>query len=336
MAPGAKVAAYKVCWAGKPGVDDGCFNSDSVKAINDAVADGVDVINYSIGGTSEGPVTDEVEQAFLKASRAGVFVSASAGNSGPGVSTLDHASPWLTTVAAATHRRAFQAVQLGNGSRYVGASTTGPLTTPKPLVTATSVKLASAPAADAALCFAGSLDPAKAAGKVVLCNRGVNDRIEKGFEVQRVGGVGMVMANTSPNSLNGDFHPVPAVHVDENAGSAIRTYITSAGANATAKIVPLTSAELADAPQVPEITDFSSRGPSTTTGGDILKPDVAAPGNDVVAAVAPPFAHGRNVGLHVRNLDGLTAHRGHRRADHGEAPRLDPLGGQVGDHDERP
>ena len=57
--------------------------------------------------------------------------------------------------------------------------------------------------------------------------------------------------------------------------------------------MPLTAAELAAAPQVPEITDFSSRGPSTTTGGDILKPDIAAPGNDVIAAVAPPSNHGR-------------------------------------------
>ena len=78
--------------------------------------------------------------------------------------------------------------------------------------------------------------------------------------------------------------------------------------------MPLTAAELAAAPQVPEITDFSSRGPSTTTGGDILKPDIAAPGNDVVAAVAPPFNHGRIVGLHVGHVDGLAAHRRHRRA----------------------
>src|SRR5688572_2600719 len=49
MAPGAKVAAYKVCWTGRPGINPGCFNSDSVAAINDAIADGVDVINYSIG-----------------------------------------------------------------------------------------------------------------------------------------------------------------------------------------------------------------------------------------------------------------------------------------------
>jgi subtilisin family serine protease len=292
MAPGAKVAMYKVCWEGKT-VPAGCFNSDSVAAINDAVADGVDVLNFSIGGTSESSVLDTVAQAFRGATNAGVFVANSAGNSGPGASTLDHPAPWVTTVAASTFRRAFQAVELGTGARYVGASTTPSLPNPAPLVTAVSVKLASSADADAARCFLGSLDPAKAAGKVVVCDRGVNDRIEKGFEVKRVGGVGLVLANVNANSLNGDYHPVPAVHVDQTAGTAIKAYITAAGTGATAKIVPLTATELAAAPQVPEITDFSSRGPSTTTGGDILKPDIAAPGNDVVAAVAPPSNHDR-------------------------------------------
>jgi subtilisin family serine protease len=293
MAPGAKIAMYKVCWAGD-GVPDGCFNSDSVAAINDAVADGVDVLNYSIGGSSESTVLNSVAQAFRGAQNVGVFVANSAGNSGPGSSTLDHPAPWLTTVAAATFRRAFQTVELGNGARYVGASTTPSLPTLTPLVTSGSVKLAGAAASDANRCFAGTLDPAKAAGKIVVCDRGVNARIDKSFEVERAGGVGMVLANVSPNSLNGDFHAVPSVHVTDVDGTAIKAYITAQGAAATAKIVPLTAAELAAAPQVPEITDFSSRGPSTTTGGDILKPDIAAPGNDVVAAVAPLSNHGRS------------------------------------------
>ena len=292
MAPGAKVAMYKVCWAGKA-VPDGCYDSDSVAAVNDAVADGVDVINFSIGGSSESTVLDPVAMAFRGAQNAGVFVANSAGNSGPGASTLDHPAPWVTTVAAATFRRAFQAVELGSGARYVGASVTPSLPEAAPLVYALSVKVASASDANAKLCIAGTLDPAKAAGKVVLCDRGVNARIDKGFEVQRAGGVGIILANPGPNSLNGDYHPVPAVHVDVTAGTAIKAYIGSAGAAATAKIVPLTATELAAAPQVPEVTDFSSRGPSTTTGGDILKPDIAAPGNDVVAAVAPPTNHDR-------------------------------------------
>jgi subtilisin family serine protease len=292
MAPGAKLAMYKVCWDGA-GVPDGCFNSDSVAAINQAVADGVDVLNYSIGGTSESGIFDSVAQAFRGASNAGVFVANSAGNSGPGASTLDHPAPWVTTVAASTFRRAFNTVELGNGARYVGASTTDTLPTFHQIVKAASVKLASATTADASRCFAGTLDPALAANKIVVCDRGVNARIDKGFEVARAGGAGIVLANVSPNSLNGDFHPVPAVHINDTDGAAVKAYITAEGASATARIVPLNGAELAAAPQVPEITDFSSRGPSTTTGGDILKPDIAAPGNDVVAATAPPFAHGR-------------------------------------------
>ena len=292
MAPGAKLAMYKVCWDGKD-VPDGCANSDSVAAINQAVADGVDVLNYSIGGTSESSVLDPVAQAFRGAANAGVFVANSAGNSGPGPSTLDHPAPWVTTVAASTFRRAFNTVELGNGARYVGASTTDTLPTFHPIVTAASVKLAGAATLDASRCFDGTLDPALAAGKIVVCDRGVNARIDKGFEVARAGGAGIVLANVSPNSINGDYHPIPAVHVVVGDGNAIKAYIASAGASAVARIVPLNAAELAAAPQVPEITDFSSRGPSTTTGGNILKPDIAAPGNDVVAATAPPFAHGR-------------------------------------------
>ncbi|MDT4942208.1 MAG: hypothetical protein QOJ34_2297 [Pseudonocardiales bacterium] len=293
MAPAAKLAMYKVCWDGAT-VPDGCFNSDSVAAINQAVADGVNVLNYSIGGTSESSVLDPVAQAFRGAANAGVFVANSAGNSGPGASTLDHPSPWVTTVAATTFRQAYQALQLGNGARYVGASTTLPLTTPHPIVTALSVKLATASDHDAALCFAGTLDPAKASGKIVVCDRGVNARIDKGFEVRRAGGAGVVLANVSPNSLNGDFHPIPAVHISDVDGAAVKAYITAQGAAATASILPLNGAEQAGLPGVPAVTDFSSRGPSVTTGGDILKPDIAAPGNDVVAAVAPPFNNGRD------------------------------------------
>ncbi|GAA2375375.1 S8 family serine peptidase [Dactylosporangium salmoneum] len=292
MAPAASISMYKVCWEGKPGVATGCYNSDSVAAINDAVIDGVDVLNYSIGGTSESSVLDSVAQAFRAASNAGVFVANSAGNNGPGVSTLDHPAPWVTTVAAATFRKAYRTVQLGNGARYVGASTTPALTTPAPLISSLSAKLAAAADNEAKLCFDGTLDPAKVAGKIVICDRGVNDRIAKSFEVKWAGGVGMVLVNTSPNSLNGDYHPIPSVHLNNVDGAAVKAYADTAGA--TASIVDLTPAELASAPDVPEITDFSSRGPSTTTGGDILKPDIAAPGNDVVAAVAPPSNHGRN------------------------------------------
>ncbi|HSI54298.1 MAG TPA: S8 family serine peptidase, partial [Ramlibacter sp.] len=102
MAPRARIAAYKVCWSVEP--EGGCFSSDSVAAIDQAVADGVDVINFSISGSTTN-FRDPVEIAFLFAADAGVFVAASAGNSGPTASTVAHPGPWLTTVAAGTHSR---------------------------------------------------------------------------------------------------------------------------------------------------------------------------------------------------------------------------------------
>ena len=289
MAPGADVAAYKVCWEAKAGASAGCFNSDSVSAIDDAVADGVDVLNYSVGGSSESSPLDVVEQAFRRAANVGIFVANSAGNSGPGTSTLDHPSPWLTTVAASTFRLAEHVVELGDGQRFLGASTTGLLPAQTPFISSAAGKLAAADLTEAKRCFPGTLDPAKVSGKVVQCDRGVIARIDKSYEVKRAGGVAMVMTNTSPNSLNGDFHPVPTVHVPVSARTPILTYLATA--NPTAAIVAVNAGESTTA--VPEVADFSSRGPSTTTGGDILKPDLAAPGVDVLAAVAPPFNHGR-------------------------------------------
>ena len=118
MAPNARIAAYKALW--NTGSTASGTTSDLVAAINDAVADGVDVINYSISGSRTSNL-DPVEVAFLNAAAAGVFVAASAGNDGPGATTVAHNSPWLTTVAAGTHDRAFQAtVTLGNGATYTG------------------------------------------------------------------------------------------------------------------------------------------------------------------------------------------------------------------------
>ena len=101
MAPAARIAVYKVCWEADDPDDSGCNNIDSVAAVDQAVLDGVDVINFSVGGGAS-PTLDATELAFEGAAEAGIFVSASAGNDGPGASTLDHPAPWVTTVAAST------------------------------------------------------------------------------------------------------------------------------------------------------------------------------------------------------------------------------------------
>ena len=280
IAPRARIAAYKVCW--ETGSGGSCFSSDSVAAIDQAVADGVDVLNFSISG-SRTNFLDSVEVAFLFAADAGVFVAASAGNSGPTASTVAHPGPWLTTVAATTHDRNFDAeVQLGNGSSYVGASTNTTGAGPADLVYSADVVAAGADPTEGRLCYPGTLDPALVTGKIVLCDRGVIARVDKSLAVFMAGGVGSILANVVPSSLNADFHSVPTVHVDHIDGAAIRAYAQTPGA--TAEILPSYFAPV----PAPNIAGFSSRGPLLAGDGDMLKPDVAAPGQDVLAAVAPP------------------------------------------------
>jgi subtilisin family serine protease len=293
IAPRARIAAYKVCFDNGAG-GCGANTGDSVAAIDKAVHDGVDVLNYSISGTQTNYL-DAVEVAYLFAADAGVFVATSAGNSGPTASTVAHISPWLAAVAAGTHNRnGMSTVTLGNGATYTGASLTPGIGSTQ-LIYAESVKKADAAAADAQLCFPNTLDPALTTGKIVLCDRGVNARVEKSAVVRDAGGVGMILRNLTPSSLNADLHSIPTVHVDEVAGAAIKTYVDTAGASATASWPNATV--VLDAP-APDVAAFSSRGPSRAGGGDILKPDFMLPGVDILAAVAPPGNAGKDFDIY--------------------------------------
>jgi subtilisin family serine protease len=285
IAPRARIAAYKVCWGN--GGEGGCFNTDSVAAIDQAVADGVDVINFSISGTRTN-FRDPVEIAFLFAADAGVFVAASAGNSGPATSTVAHPSPWVTTVAAGTHNRDGRGVvTLGNGNSYTGASVATAVG-PVPLVDAVAVGAADTNADEVELCYPGTLDPAQVAGKIVVCKRGVIARTDKSLAVQQAGGVGMVLYNSPDSSLNADFHFVPTVHVNLADGLAIKAYAATPGATASIG----TATIVTDAP-APFTASFSSRGPLLAGDGDLLKPDLIAPGQDILAGVSPVGYGGR-------------------------------------------
>ena len=150
-------------------------------------------------------------------------MSASAGNSGPGASTLAHTSPWVTTVGANTVAPYYGTVALGNGQKYAGISTSvSTAVGPAPLANAAALAAAGQTAAVATLCGPDSLDPAKTAGKIVVCDRGTYDRVAKSAEVKRAGGVGMVLTNPTENSLDGDLHTVPTVHVNPPASAASR------------------------------------------------------------------------------------------------------------------
>lgn len=265
IAPGAHVAVYKVCGA------DGCFSSDSADAVQQVVKDGVDVINFSISGGTN-PFTDPVELAFLDAYGAGVFVAASAGNDGPGAGTANHLSPWVTTVGASTQTRAFQSTLTvtGAGAPFVttGASITAGAG-PAPVVLASA-----APYGDA-LCQKKA-DPGTFTGKIVACQRGTNARVDKGVNVDAGGAAGMILYNPTLQDVETDNHWLPTVHLAD--GTAFLDYLSkNPGATAT-----FTAGVKADG-QGDVMAAFSSRGPA----GKSIKPDVTAPGVEILAGHTP-------------------------------------------------
>ena len=302
MAPRARIAAYKSCFYDPSQANGVCLSSDSVAAIDQAVADGVDVINFSVGGSLTN-FRDPVEIAFLFAADAGVFVATSAGNSGPTTSTVAHPGPWVTTVAAGTHNRnGAGSVTLGSGTVIAGASFANALAS-TPLIDAAAAALPGANPLAAELCFSAAdnlvnnvptavLDPAKVAGKIVLCKRGSNALVNKSGAVAEAGGAGAVIYNDPAGATNtlALLHAVPTVHVVATDGLTIKAYIASAGAQATASIQKATIILNAPAPLT---ATFSSRGPLLAGAGDLLKPDLIAPGQDVLAGVAPPGNSGR-------------------------------------------
>lgn len=269
IAPRAHVVAYK-------GLGDlGGFGSDLAAAIDQAVADGVDVINYSVGGGASLAGVDDI--AYLFAANAGVWVATSNGNGGPGAGSVGGPAsvPWLTSVGASTQSRSFVgSASSSDGWEFYGVSITGD-TAELPLIDA-------ADAGDE-LCNPGALDADMVAGKVVLCLRGAIARVDKSYAVNLAGGAGMILYNANDGqSQVSDNHWVPSVHINNTDGLVIKDYIAAAGASAVGKINGGTPTHV----DAPHMAAFSSRGPNPVAA-DLIKPDITAPGVQILAGNSP-------------------------------------------------
>ena len=288
VAPHANLITYKACIAA------GCLSPSLTAAIDQATADGVDVINYSIGGGPTDPWDDADSEAFLGARDAGIFVSASAGNDGPRAETVGSPanSPWLLSVGASTHNRAFvnSLTSLSGGATGAPADLVGKSFTagygPAPIVYAGDY--------GSALCGEGPASPEGSAavnpflpgtfhGEIVVCDRGVYGRVEKAANVAEAGAGGFVLANDEPSgdSLVGDAYPIPGVHLTYDDGLVLKGWLAQ-GTGHTGTIAGTTADTSATYGDV--MASFSSRGPNKTAL-DVLKPDVTAPGVDILAAV---------------------------------------------------
>jgi subtilisin family serine protease len=290
VAPGAHLAVYKVCGP------QGCFDSDSVAAVERAILDGVNVINFSISG-GEDPFADPVELAFLDAYAAQVLVSASAGNDGPEAGTVHHNGPWVTTVAASTQQREFRSTLTLTGGGATQTLTGASITQgagPAPVVLA-----ATAPSYENALCDEPA-PPGIFEGKIVACLRGVVTRVEKGYNVLQGGAEGMILYNPPGQAdVETDNHWLPTVHLDGDQGEVLTAFLAAH---------PDTTGQFTAGQKVfgrgDVMADFSSRGP----GADWLKPDVTAPGVQILAGHTPTPATivGGPPGQHFQAIAGTS------------------------------
>ena len=302
IAPRARISSYKVCWQATVAAQTGCYTSDTLKAIDDAINDGVDVINYSISGTQTN-FADPVELAFLNAASVGIYVAASAGNSGPG-NQVAHMSPWLTTVAASTHDRFTNAtVTLGSGAnggtgpsyQSSGVPAGTPLIRSIDAGVVAYASLTQTEKTALERCYLPAdggtantaLDPSKANGKMVVCYRGGNVLVNKAAVVKAAGGVAMILQNvpaiggTGASGTTTLLQPyvIPTVHLLTAQYAPINNYILANLGTATAAM-----SAAVQQPNVvaPVMASFSSRGPNKGNV-NILKPDISGPGVDIIA-----------------------------------------------------
>ncbi|XP_058775876.1 subtilisin-like protease SBT1.7 [Vicia villosa] len=278
MAIGARVAMYKVCWLGA------CRMSDILAAIDQAIADNVNILSLSLGDIPLDYFEDNLAIGAYAAMEHGILVSCSAGNSGPSSLSVTNLAPWITTVGAGTLDRDFPTyIRLGNGQNYSGVSFYNGKSFPETLLPFIYAGNASNEEGNNdGTCLPGSLAPEKVAGKIVLCDRGKVERVEKGSVVKSVGGLGMVLANTEKDGERPmpDAHIFPATAVGFTDGEAIKKYLFSDPKSTGTIVFQGTKLEVKLSPTV---AFFSSRGPNLITP-QILKPDLIAPGFNILAA----------------------------------------------------
>ncbi|MEW6476461.1 MAG: S8 family serine peptidase [Actinomycetota bacterium] len=301
IAPRARIAHYKVFWA-TPAMDAGhAAESDLVAAIDAAVADGVDILNYSIGRpvgetlpiSDQSTMLDPESQAMLRAVDAGVLPVLPAGNAGPEPETIDSPghTPWALSTGASGLSITFAATATVSGgpdgpSLTVQGVSPTPALPPVPLIDGAAAAAPGTNPTAAARCGAGTLDPALVKGKAVLCQP--EHFLVASAVLFELGAAGAIFYQDRRSLRDAYDVWLPSVILPDPADAlAIRRLITSTP-NPTAAI---TTGTLTPTATGDVVVNFSSRGP-VLGSLSLLKPDLLAPGTDVIAAHTPEVPPG--------------------------------------------
>jgi subtilisin family serine protease len=293
VAPRAYVMSYRVFYASVQGIGS-FYNAEGIASLEDVVRDGAHVVNNSWGGgpSSGGGEYDALDLALLNASRAGVFVSMSAGNAGPGNGTTDHPSGDYINVAATTTSGTYASGRLSADA-------------PKP-VPETLINLAyevpawgdllpigknSYPYRPSAVdstniegCIewpAGTFDD-----RLALIRRGACEFGVKALNAEKAGAAFVIIYNSV---AGGDLPPgmgagavggqvtIPVISIGHANGAALADWYAQ---NPDRVSVEMDTVGYPIGNTPDRVAAFSSRGPGV---GLVLKPDIAAPGVNIMA-----------------------------------------------------
>ena len=283
VAPRAHIIAYQACYPGNEGDPfHACPGSVSVQAIEDAIRDGVDVLNFSIGG-GEQPWEDPVALAFLNATAAGIVVTAATGNNGPESGTAGHVAPWLMPVGATTHDRK---ISRERRLEHFSGGDQAPATALRGAGTGAAIGGPVVRAADydngdprPGQCLrpfpAGTFPP----GALVVCERGGIARVDKIAGVAAGGAGGGILINIPGGATNvvADDFVLPGIHLDADAGQQLLTWLGS-GRDHYAQL----RGKPGPVPAEPGVlASFSGRGP--VSGLALQAPALTAPGVQIYA-----------------------------------------------------
>ncbi|XP_009359651.1 subtilisin-like serine-protease S [Pyrus x bretschneideri] len=281
-APMARIAVYKTCW------NSGCYDVDLLAAFDDAIRDGVDIMSLSLGPDApQGDYfSDAISVGSFHAARHGILVVASSGNEGnPGSAT--NLAPWMLTVAASSTDRDFTSdIILENGANFTGESLSlFEMKASARIISASEANAGYFTPYQSSYCLESSLNRTKARGKVLVCRHAessTESKLTKSMLVKKAGGVGMVLIDDADKDIAVPF-VIPSAIVEQRIGHHILSYIKRTR-KPMSRILPAKT--ILGLKPAPRVTAFSSKGPNSLTP-EILKPDVTAPGLNILASWSP-------------------------------------------------
>jgi len=289
VAPHARAIVHDVCFTETSSGRGLCNDTALLLAVDQVLIDGrAKVINYSISGGTD-PWTDFVANAMLLANSAGVLTSAAAGNSGPTASTVNHVAPWVMTVAASSHDRAYFRNALFS---ITGPQPPLPTQTNRDAIQGTGPQIVSslsaavrASALNLRGCTAGGAFPSGFfSGAIAFIERGDCAFVEKVANATTAGAVGVLIANNTPappiQMAGLEASTRPSAMINQADGAGILSYL-QANPTATGTLFNTVSTPVISSAAADIMAGFSSRGPANI---NVLKPDVSAPGLAILAA----------------------------------------------------